>query len=171
MTTGENIGRIANEKGISLRKLSILSGIPYTTLYSIVKRKSDKIDIDILRKIALALDLHPIEIMGERPASMVLYGMDLFERATTEKSGIEEVKNKPMHQMTADEVMKQPWFHMEFKSDDDHIAYLYSLLNGSGRAEATRCFSRHLDKDAIPEVIEYLQHLASTPQFTKKPKE
>lgn len=78
MTTGENIGRLAREKGINLHKLSDKANIPYTTLYSIVKRKSDKIDMETLKKIALALDLHPVEIMGDSSASMVLYGMELL---------------------------------------------------------------------------------------------
>lgn len=81
MTTGENIGRLAKERDISLRKLSVKADVPYTTLYSIVRRKSDKIDIDILKKIAGALDLHPIEVMGRDSADMVLYGMELLERA------------------------------------------------------------------------------------------
>ena len=70
--------------GDVVHKLSDKANIPYTTLYSIVKRKSDKIDVETLKKIALALDLHPIEIMGDSSASMVLYGMELLERAAPE---------------------------------------------------------------------------------------
>ena len=62
-------------------------------------------------------------------------------------------------------------FEIQFKSDDDQIAYLYSLLNDPGKFEASRCFFRHLDKESIPEVIAYLKQLANTPQYQKKPEE
>lgn len=55
MNIGERIGVIAKESGINLHKLSTMAGIPYNTLYSIVQRKSNKIDPEILEKIAGAL--------------------------------------------------------------------------------------------------------------------
>ena len=37
-STGERIAELAKERGLTLRKLAILSGVPYNTLYSAVKR-------------------------------------------------------------------------------------------------------------------------------------
>lgn len=58
MQTGEIIGNLAKEKGINLRQLSIKADVPYNTLYAIVKRKSSRVDVETLLKIAKALDVH-----------------------------------------------------------------------------------------------------------------
>lgn len=58
MQTGELIGNLAKEKGINLRQLSIKADVPYNTLYAIVKRKSSRVDVETLLKIAKALDVH-----------------------------------------------------------------------------------------------------------------
>ena len=120
-----------------------------------------------LKKIAAALGVSWYELLSDNPEEQA----EAIKTGMKEKLGEIAQQNKPLHKMAPAEAIEQPGFHIEFRSDDDHIAYLYSLLNDSGRAEATRCFSRHLDKDAIPEVIEYLRQLAHTPQFQKKPEE
>lgn len=125
MTTGENIGRLAQEKGISLHKLSDKADVPYTTLYSIVKRKSDKIDVETLKKIALALDLHPIEIMGNSSADMVLYGMELLERATSGTSNWKPVSFEQLH--TEQQTYLENRMHKAF-----------SALNEDGQVEACK---------------------------------
>lgn len=81
MTTGEKIAYIVKERNTNLHRLADQAGVSYNTLYSIVRRKSDQIDIEIARKIAAALDLHPIEILGDNALMYVDYGMDLLERA------------------------------------------------------------------------------------------
>ena len=53
--TGKRIGDACQQKGLSLRQLSIKADVPYSTLYSAVKRDSDGISLDALRKIAVAL--------------------------------------------------------------------------------------------------------------------
>ena len=55
MGTGKRIGDACQQKGLSLRQLSIKADVPYSTLYSAVKRDSDGISLDALRKIAVAL--------------------------------------------------------------------------------------------------------------------
>lgn len=55
MGIGKMIGNLANAQGVSLKELSRKAGIPYTTLYSIVKRDSEKIKADALEKIAAEL--------------------------------------------------------------------------------------------------------------------
>ena len=52
MTIGQRIGMIAKEKNINLHQLAQQSGISYNTLYSIVRRKSNKVDPTKLAKIA-----------------------------------------------------------------------------------------------------------------------
>ena len=80
MTTGQRIGELAHLKKINLHKLSEAANISYNTLYSIVRRKSDKVDLDTVRKIALALDVHPLEILGDSSLELIDYGLDLMKR-------------------------------------------------------------------------------------------
>lgn len=58
MQTGEIIGDLAKKQGINLRQLAIKAGIPYNTLYAIVKRKSSRVDTETQIKIAKALGVH-----------------------------------------------------------------------------------------------------------------
>ena len=48
---------------MSLRKLAIKAGIPYTTLYSAVKRDSDKMDLQLFARITEALDVSLVELL------------------------------------------------------------------------------------------------------------
>ena len=167
MGVGNRIAQQCVNKGLSVRQLSLKADIPYSTLYSAIKRDSNGIDTATIKKIASALGVSWYELVSDEPEEQA----EAIKTSMKEKLGEIAQQNKPLHKMAPAEAIEQLGFHIEFRSDDDHIAYLYSLLNDSGRAEATRCFSRHLDKDAIPEVIEYLRQLAHTPQFQKKPEE
>lgn len=57
MGIGNKIGELCEKRGISLRYVAMKAGIPYTTLYSAVKRDSSGMDADTLQKIAQALDV------------------------------------------------------------------------------------------------------------------
>lgn len=57
MGTGKRVGDECKRQGLSLRQLAIKADIPYSTLYSAVKRDSDGITLDILKRIALALNI------------------------------------------------------------------------------------------------------------------
>lgn len=130
MTTGQKIGILAKKKKINLHKLADSAGVSYNTLYSIVRRKSDKVDIDTIRKIALALDVHPIEIYGDESLGLIEYGMDLLERGMTAAENV---------------TTKQPSFdfyfndlnHKENKIFND-LAADYRKLSIDGMREAAR---------------------------------
>lgn len=57
MNTGEIIGKFAKERGKNIHQLAAEAGVPYTTLYAVVKRKSARVSQDIIRRVALALDV------------------------------------------------------------------------------------------------------------------
>lgn len=65
MTTGERIEELAKEKGLSLRKLSTMAGVSYNTVYSAVKRRSDRVDRKIVEKLAKALDVDVRRIISD----------------------------------------------------------------------------------------------------------
>lgn len=64
MTAGERIKKVAEERGLSLRKVAIKAQIPYNTLYAIVSRKSNRVDIGTIQSIADALDVDIRYILG-----------------------------------------------------------------------------------------------------------
>ena len=64
MGVGSQIARFAIDRGMSIRQLANLAGIPYNTLYSIIKRDSNRIDGEYLSKIADALDCDLWELCG-----------------------------------------------------------------------------------------------------------
>lgn len=57
MTIGEKIGIYAKQKNISLRQLAAESEINYSTLRSIVTRKSERVSAEYIRSLAAALEI------------------------------------------------------------------------------------------------------------------
>lgn len=52
---GANVQKIAQEREVSLKELSRRAGIPYTTIYNMVKRDSSRVPPENLQKLADAL--------------------------------------------------------------------------------------------------------------------
>ena len=52
MGIGANVQKIAQERKISLKELSRRAGIPYTTIYNMVKRDSSRVSPENLQKLA-----------------------------------------------------------------------------------------------------------------------
>ena len=63
MATGKRIEEWAKEKNMSLMQVAKAAGIPYNTVYSIVKGKSDNIAYDKIVKIAAALGISELELI------------------------------------------------------------------------------------------------------------
>lgn len=62
MTTGERIEQLAKERGMSLHKLATLAGVSYNTVYSAAKRKSNRIDMNTLERLASVLQVSVAEL-------------------------------------------------------------------------------------------------------------
>lgn len=58
----DKLKSILNKRYMSIHKLSILSGVPYSTLYSIIKRDTEKVDPEIITKVAKALGIDESEL-------------------------------------------------------------------------------------------------------------
>ena len=88
MTIGERIEEFAKRKNMSIRKLALSAGIPYTTLYSIVNRKSDRVDSEKVAKIANALGIdHTILFFGKTREKMMREMDEELESFEAEKRG------------------------------------------------------------------------------------
>lgn len=64
MSIGERIENSAASQGVNLKQLSKKAGVPYTTLYAIVNRRSNRVNPETLLKIAQALDTTPLQLQG-----------------------------------------------------------------------------------------------------------
>lgn len=63
MGIGYRIFEAANEKGVRIKKLAEMAGVPHSTLHCICKRDSNRIDSDTLLKVADALGIDPVLLL------------------------------------------------------------------------------------------------------------
>lgn len=64
MGLGKNIRSILDDKNMKVSELSKLSGVPYGTLHAIIKRDSDGVKTETLKKICSALNVSIGELVG-----------------------------------------------------------------------------------------------------------
>ena len=93
MKTGELIGTIAKERGVSLRRLAIDAGVPYNTLYAIVKRKSTRIEPETLQRIAATLKVSTAYLQGwdDAVSELEAVGMSIEDIATEMNIPVERI--------------------------------------------------------------------------------
>jgi transcriptional regulator with XRE-family HTH domain len=65
MGIGIRLEKIMKEKGINANELSIKIGVTPSTLYSMIKRDSNRVDIDLIIKIARALNITADELLSD----------------------------------------------------------------------------------------------------------
>lgn len=64
MGLGKNLKKLIDLKGMNVNELSVKSGVSPQTLYAIIKRDNNKIDTQILMKLAVALDVPSEDILS-----------------------------------------------------------------------------------------------------------
>ena len=85
MGIGARLLEIMNKKNLNTNELAIMIGVPPTTLYSMIKRDSNRVDIDLIIKIAHALDMSADEFLSgesaEKPNTLAAHfeGEDFTE--------------------------------------------------------------------------------------------
>lgn len=128
MGIGANVQKIAQKENISLKELSRRAGIPYTTVYNMVKRDSDRISPENVQKLADALKVG----IGE------LYGLKIIDGL--EKCGLplERSNIHDIGQMLTDDAQNQK----------DELDLAFNELNSKGRSEAIK---RVKELKQIPE--------------------
>lgn len=67
MGIGIRLEKIMKEKGINANELSLKIGVTPSTLYSMIKRDSNRVDIDLIIKIARALNMTADELISDEP--------------------------------------------------------------------------------------------------------
>ena len=149
MGTGENLKRILSKKGMTIKGLSEISGVPLNTLYSITKRDSKNTRSATLQKIADALGVHISELSYHN----VQYDdtvdprwSELDEKIKSETSTLEERQEYWRIINNAAEGLKERDATGRFLDRllDFHVAHdeliltYYHRLNNVGRKEAVK---------------------------------
>lgn len=101
MTIGQRIGELAKKKKMNIHQLAQLAGISYNTLYSIVRRKSDKVDNETVVKVASALGVSPFELST---------GMTVLEYENQLEQEIQNFEAENREYLLAMFAMKNPRF-------------------------------------------------------------
>lgn len=151
MGVGSRIGAICKKKEISLRKLSIDSGVPYSTLYSAVKRDSSGMDVNTVQKIAEALGVSWYELFID--------DIDDVEKQSSQLRAylLQKIEEK---KISGNEIE-------DFVGRDVLLSY-YNTLNIDGKLEAYNILVKHSTFEVITASIIETKKLADTPQYQKK---
>ena len=70
MSVCQNIKAVVEAREISIKELSRKLNIPYTTLYNMLNRDSERFDLNLLEQIAQALDVSVGILMGSAVPNM-----------------------------------------------------------------------------------------------------
>ena len=170
MTIGERIRASRKERGFSQKELGEMLGVSGAMIgqYETGQRKPR---LDTLQRIAAALDVEWTELVptneqGAVIAAHVIEGADLTVK---DKDGniVRQGSGRKWRKLSTEEAYRLGILNLTFNSEEDRIAYFYSLLNTDGKLAASKCFYRHLDKDKVGEVADYVEKLSEIPQYQR----
>lgn len=173
MTTGELIKQARQNSKMTQKELAEKVGVSYQMIQAWENNRRNP-KTETLKKIAVALNVQWFELYSDDPHEQsrgIIY--DISDRAgisILDKDG--NVINHP--KKTNAMWVKTPSAFSkiaQFNSENEKALFLYTNLNESGRYEAAKFFTEHLDKDSLPEAIAYLQQLVDTSQYQKKDEE
>lgn len=174
MAIGERIGErirvTRKEKGLSQKELGKLLGVSGAMIgqYETGQRKPR---LDTLQRIASALGVDWLELVPEvkRSAIIITRVMEKADLTVKDKDGnvIRQGSGKPWRKLSTEEAYRLGILNLAFNSEEDRIAYFYSLLNTDGKLAASKYFYQNLDKDRIGAVADYVEKLSEIPQYQR----
>lgn len=160
MTTSERISSIAASKKISLKELSRRANIPYTTLYSIVKRNSAP-KYSILIQIADALDVK-ISDLDDRLSTWFNIDSLLLNDDSLPKEIIQFNK----------ESSDGKFMSISMESQEGQLLYNFDRLDKRGKdylSSIAETFP-NIDSDAQKKVSDYTNDLNQSGNYRLSPK-
>ncbi len=120
MGIGANVQKIAQERKISLKELSRRAGIPYTTIYNMVKRDSSRVSPENLQKLADALGVEIGKLYGLCSLDEVLKAADPDAKEDLYKVAGAATQN------------------IDIQSQREELESAFDKLNNVGREEAVK---------------------------------
>lgn len=163
MTIGERIEKVVKSQNISLRELSKRAEIPYTTLYSIVKRGSKKLSHETISKLADAL--------GVRESQLTSDGSIRVSTDSTIAALQEKVVNG-----TATDKEKAAWVDAETKALKRAQTSISVMLSELEQYDETKEIARQsrlmsmfnqLTDDGQEKALDFLEIMLGNPKYKK----
>ena len=151
MGAGLRLKEILRQRQMTIKQLSIITGISINTLYSITKRDSSKIDPAILSRIVAALDITEKEFYN---FDIQIRPITIFDRAV----GLLNKLFDPYSDDWVDEWVEGLRISLEDKGysfSEDELALIraYAKLNPEGQQKA----------------VERIEELTEIPKYKKEP--
>lgn len=112
--------KIAQERKISLKELSRRAGIPYTTIYNMVKRDSSRVSPENLQKLADALGVEIGKLYGYVRYDEVPKGCDPKRKKIFIRRRVRHTQN------------------IDIQSQREELESAFDKLNNVGREEAVK---------------------------------
>lgn len=193
MGIGKTIHKLCEIRGLSIRKLSIMANVPYSTLYSLIKRDSTGADSDTINRIAKILDVSVADILSD-PNEMI----ELLSEAMDDENREDEnrEKNTPLTEMLQSQTNRLNAFitsvhaigyKITFEKIDGKSCYTFygknsrhgyhieeqdivSMLNESLEYTEYLCFSME-KKLEVEQKVKTQQHTQSSPTADATPPE
>ena len=94
MNIGSRLKQILDEKGLTVSQLSREAEVPAQTLYAMIKRDSNKADMDIMARILEALDMDLMEFMQLEPRKKKRKAVKPAEKTVEETKSVKEEPEK-----------------------------------------------------------------------------
>ena len=151
MGVGNRIAQQCVNNGLSVRQLALKADIPYSTLYSAIKRDSNGIDTATIKKIASALGVSWYELLSDDPEEQA--------------KAIKAYMSEKIAMCGDQEYTKRAFLAREITTD------YYDQLNTDGKLAAYKIIYERIDNDALYDSIQDFKALVDTPQYQKKPEE
>lgn len=156
------------ERGLTQKQVADSCGMADS---AIRKYESGKVTpkYEMLQRIAAALGVEWTELVpvDEQGAAIAAHVIEKAGLTVKDEDGniIHQGDGRQWRKMTAAEQYRAGF--LQFHSDEDRIAYFYKLLNEDGKLVAGVCFFKHLDKDALGEVADYVLSLSENPLYQR----
>ena len=150
MGVGSRIKSLCEEKKMSLRKLAIKSEIPYSTIYSAVRRDSSRIDVLALKAIAEALDVSWYELVSDNPKEQY--------------KALKTYMSEAIAKVGDNEYATHAFLAREITSD------YYNQLNIDGKLAAYKIIYERIDNEALYDSVQDFKELVDTPQYQRNPR-
>lgn len=164
MTVGERIQKYANEKGMTLKQVATDADISYSTLYAIVKRKSDGVRPDLIESIAAALRITPSDLYWDKPATSMTELQSRYEKLgydTTGKKTDEAGRLIGRFELTG-----------TLETSDESFNFIkdYLELDGNSQVDIEKIVAAYISMSDIgrKKMVEYAQDLAKIQEYQNK---
>jgi transcriptional regulator with XRE-family HTH domain len=144
---GQNLKRIREERGLSVRELADISRLDKGTVSDLENFKKKGVDLDTILKLSKALEVKPYELIGDEPdpispSDVMDFLADNFPRNNDEIRLIQAFRSSPqllklavLGFLTDDETVWERFLELMQKSDEKERSVLQTKLKHAGQGD------------------------------------